>query len=52
MSLQILMYNLVAIGLLILAGLIIWLDRDGWGWCVFGAIITSVVPRSKDDDDE
>jgi hypothetical protein len=31
--------NLVSILLIFLAGFMIYLDRTGWGWCIFGAII-------------
>ena len=34
-----LILNIVSILFLLLAGFIVWLDRDGWGWCIFGAII-------------
>ena len=45
-------YNIVPICLLALAAFLIYLDRDGWGWCIFGAIILSVYPASKSSDNE
>lgn len=33
--------NIVPICLIILAGFMIYTKTPGWGWCVFGAIITT-----------
>lgn len=43
-------YNIVPICLLALAAMFIHMKSDGWGWCVFGAIITCVYPTGKSDD--
>lgn len=40
-------YNLIPILLIILAGYLIYLNRDGWGWCVFGAICCTVYPSGQ-----
>ena len=32
--------NIVPILLLILGGFLAYMQMEGWGWCVFGAIIT------------
>ena len=40
-------YNLIPILLIILSVYLIYLNRDGWGWCVFGAIVCTVYPSGK-----
>ena len=42
-------YNIIPIFLIILAAFLIYLDKDGWGWCIFGAIVLSVTPSSKSE---
>lgn len=43
-------FNIVSICLLALAAYLIHLNRSGWGWCVFAAILLAVVPASKSDE--
>lgn len=45
-------YNIVPILLVGLAGLLIYLNKEGWGWCVFAAVCTAVYPTSKCECDE
>lgn len=45
-------YNIVPICLLSLAAFLIYMKTDGWGWCIFGAIITTVSPSGKDSNDD
>ena len=33
-------FNIISLAFIILAGWIIYLNREGWGWCIFGAIIS------------
>jgi hypothetical protein len=40
-------YNIVPICLLAIAALLIWKEMGGWGWCVFGAIISAVYPTTE-----
>jgi len=35
-------YNIVALAFIVLAGLLIYLNRDGWGWCIFCALLCAV----------
>lgn len=39
-----LFYNLVAICLIVLAGLLAYWDKSGWYWCVVAAVLVTVVP--------
>lgn len=32
--------NIIPILLILLGGFLAYLDRDGWGWCVFAALLT------------
>lgn len=32
--------NIVSICFLVLAGFLAYLNKDGFGWCIFGALIT------------
>lgn len=45
-------YNIIPILLLFLAAFLIYLNKDGWGWCIFGAIICCVTPSSKKEESE
>ena len=45
-------YNIVSICLLAIAAYLIYLDREGWGWCVFAALLVSVSPTGSDEDEE
>lgn len=43
--------NLPSLGFLALAGYMVHLHHDGWGWCVFGAIVcaaTETVTTKRD----
>jgi len=42
-------YNIIAICFLALAAFMIHTKTPGWGWCVFGAIITTVIPSGKEN---
>lgn len=35
-------YTLLSVCFLILAGFLAYFDKDGYGWCIFGAIIGGV----------
>jgi len=37
--------NIVPVCFLLLAAFLVWMKSDGWGWCIFGAIITHVSIR-------
>lgn len=37
-------YNVVAILLIALAAYLIYLNRGGWGWCIFAALLVTVFP--------
>ena len=39
---KILFAQIVALGFIALAAYLIYLNRDGWGWCVFCAVLTCV----------
>lgn len=39
--------NAVAILFVLLAGFIIYLGRDGWGWCMFCAVLTTSSSYTK-----
>jgi hypothetical protein len=43
-------FNFVSICLLGLAAYLIYLNRSGWGWVVFAALLLAVVPVSKSDE--
>ena len=43
-------YNIISICLIALAAFLIYLGKDGWGWCIFGAIILAVSPSSKSEE--
>jgi|GEM_PF-3872077 len=53
-ALIILSANLVALGLLGLAAYLIYLQRDGWGWVVFAAMLCHTTPTyaSKNSTDK
>jgi hypothetical protein len=40
-------HNALSICFLILAGFLAYHNKDGWGWCVFGAIVNGVSIRTK-----
>jgi hypothetical protein len=40
-------YNIVAICFIALAAVFVILNRDGWGWCMLCALITTILPSSK-----
>ena len=42
-------YNIVPICFLALAAFLVWMQVEGWRWCIFGAIMTAVSP-GKDID--
>lgn len=44
--------NAVAICFILLAALFVYLERDGWGWCLLCALLTtcSVSIGSKDEN--
>jgi len=42
-----LFYNIVSISFVVLAGLLAYWGKPGWGWVVFAAVITTVVPSSQ-----
>jgi hypothetical protein len=45
--------NFIPILLIALAAYLIYLNRDGWGWCVFGAVLCVLYPPdtvSNDND--
>jgi len=44
--------NTLPIICVISASVLMWYNKDGWGWLVFIAIITACVPRTKDDNEE
>lgn len=44
-------YNIVSICLLILAAFLIYMKTDGWGWCIFGAIMLAVDVRELNEKD-
>lgn len=44
--------NALPLALTALAAWIIYLDRDGWGWCVVAALFCAVVPTEKDKNKE
>jgi len=43
-------YNFFPICLIALAGFMIYMDKAGYGWVIFGAICSSVMPESKTTD--
>jgi hypothetical protein len=47
-------YNFVAVCLLVLAALLAYWNKDGWGWCIVAAIICAVFPTgdSKKKDEK
>jgi hypothetical protein len=45
-------YNIVPICFLALAAFMIWMKTDGWGWCIFGAIITAAIPSGNNNNDD
>ena len=36
----------------IAAAVMMWFEKDGWGWLVFLAIVTFVYPQSKERNHE
>lgn len=43
-----LFYNIVPVAFLGLAAFLIYMKTGGWGWCIFGAIVTvSSPPKDK-----
>jgi uncharacterized BrkB/YihY/UPF0761 family membrane protein len=46
-------YNALPICFLLLAGFIFYLGKtEGWGWCIFGAVVTAVIPHVKASDED
>lgn len=43
-------YNLVSLTSLIIAGSLIWADKDHWGWFLVIGAFTAVVPKSESKD--
>lgn len=44
-------YNIAPIFLLVLAAFLIHMKTDGWGWCIFGAIMLAVDVRELNEKD-
>jgi len=40
-------YNTMALAFLALAGFLLYNKLWGGGWCIFGALLTAVVPETK-----
>ena len=40
-------YNIIPLCLIGLATYLIYLNRSGWGWLIFAAILLAVYPKSK-----
>lgn len=49
-----LIVNIVPVFFILLAAYILYLGRDGWGWCLFCAVltVTSITTTYKVDDDK
>jgi hypothetical protein len=45
-------YNALSICFLILAGFLAYFDKDGYGWCIFGAIVCGVTVSTTTKKDE
>jgi hypothetical protein len=45
-----LFYNAVPLALIVAAVYMAANHIEGWGWCIFGAIILTVAPVGKDDN--
>lgn len=45
-------YNFVPILLILLAGYMVHLNRDGWYWCIIAALILAVFPSGADEKKE
>ena len=45
-------YNVVPLCLIALAAFLIFLNKDGWGWCIAAAFLLAVYPSSKEKDEE
>jgi len=46
---KVLAYNSVPICLLILAAFLAHHDKKGWGWCIVGAIVLTVIPKHDNE---
>lgn len=44
---RLLAYNVVPVCLIALGAWLAYLETGGWGWCIIGAVLTSVYPSSN-----
>jgi hypothetical protein len=49
-AMKFLWYNIFPICCLALVGYIISMKADGWGWCLFIAVITASMPSSENSE--
>lgn len=47
-----LVYNVVAILLILLAAYMVYADKQNYGWVIFAALLCAVVPRTSNSKDE